>query len=513
MAKDEGRWMKLFAGFRHDLSEKSASGRLCYNREQCNKRIETALECVVKVTTEKRPKSLLALDIEIDRAQIEKGLDRAARRISQRVNIPGFRKGKAPRFIVENYFGRGALLEEAQEDLINRTFRDALQQENIEPVGQASLEEVHFDEEPFHFVVTVPVEPTVTLPDYRAIRVPAEERTVTDEMVEQALNERRERHVVLREPDEPRPARQGDQLTVQMETFVEGEPLEEREEGEDVPESTLVLEPDRLIPGLFDGLVGIEPGETREVTVHMDADHENEKVRDKDVTFKATLKRIEERILPEWDELPMLEETEGSLDDLRADTRKTLEENLRRETENNTVDAYLKELTEQTEYDIPDALIRQEAEAMLEEQARSFERYGITLDQMLQFRNQTRDDAINDLLPQAEERLKTRLALREIVRAEGFTINNDEIDAEVNRIVESYDEQERDTARNLLSTQLRSTVANSVLDQKLRERLFAIATGTAPELETPAAQDTAAEAGEAASSGSEPSESTDTAQA
>jgi trigger factor len=471
------------------------------------------LEFVVKVTTEKRPKSLLALDIEIDRAQIEKGLDRAARRISQRVNIPGFRKGKAPRFIVENYFGRGALLEEAQEDLINRTFRDALQQESIEPVGQANLEEVHFDEEPFHFVVTIPVDPTVTLPDYRAIRVPAEEQTVTDEMVEQALNERRERHVVLREPDEPRPARQGDQLTVQMETFADGEPLEEREEGEDVPESTLVLEPDRLIPGLFDGLVGIEPGETREVVVHMDADHENEQVRDKDVTFKATLKRIEERILPEWDELPTLEESEGTLDELRAETRRTLEENQRRETENNTVDAYLKDLAEQTEYDIPDALIRQEAEAMLEEQARSFERYGITLDQMLQFRNQTRDDATNDLLPQAEERLKTRLALREIVKAEGFTIDNDEIDAEVNRIVETYDEQERDTARNLLSTQLRSTVANSVLDQKLRERLYAIATGNAPELpaqdattdETPAGDAQAADTG----SGDETSESTE----
>jgi trigger factor len=298
-----------------------------------------------------------------------------------------------------------------------------------------------------------------------------------------------------------------------METFADGEPLEEREEGEDVPESTLVLEPDRLIPGLFDGLVGIEPGETREVVVHMDADHENEQVRDKDVTFKATLKRIEERILPEWDELPTLEESEGTLDELRAETRRTLEENQRRETENNTVDAYLKDLAEQTEYDIPDALIRQEAEAMLEEQARSFERYGITLDQMLQFRNQTRDDATNDLLPQAEERLKTRLALREIVKAEGFTIDNDEIDAEVNRIVETYDEQERDTARNLLSTQLRSTVANSVLDQKLRERLYAIATGNAPELpaqdattdETPAGDAQAADTG----SGDETSESTE----
>src|SRR3712207_9279305 len=114
---------------------------------------------LVKVTTEKLPKSLLALDIELDRSQVEKGLDRAARRISQRVQIPGFRKGKAPRFIVENYYGRAALLEEASDDLINTSFREALESEQIDPVGKANLENVEFSAEPYHFRVTVPVQP------------------------------------------------------------------------------------------------------------------------------------------------------------------------------------------------------------------------------------------------------------------------------------------------------------------------------------------------------------------
>lgn len=434
----------------------------------------------MKVTTEKLPKSLLALDIEIDRTQVEKSLDRAARRISQKYNIPGFRKGKAPRFIVENYFGRAVLMEEANEDLINRSFRAALEQEQIEPVGQASLnpEDVHFDEEPFHFRVTVPVAPTVTLPAYRDIRVDVEETPVTDEMVEQALEARRERHVVLREPEEPRPAQQGDQLTVQMETFVDGELLDERQEGEEIPETTLVLEPDRLVTGLYDGVLGIMPDETREITVHMPEDHENEQVRDKDVTFKVTLKRIEERMLPEWDELPVLEESEGTLDDLRAETRTQLEERQRSERERETIDKYIERVVEQTEYDIPDAMIQREAERLLDEQGQAFERYGISLDQMLQYRGQTREQAAEELLPQAEDRLKTRLAMQEIVKAEGFTIGDHEIEREVGRIVEAYEEQERDVARALLSTQLRSTVASSVLDQKLRKRLFAIATGT-----------------------------------
>jgi len=446
----------------------------------------------VKVTKEKLPKSLLAIEIELDREQVEKGLDRAARRLSQKYNIPGFRKGTAPRFIVENYFGRPALIEEASEDLINKAFKEALDQENIDPVGQASLADVSFDEPPYHFRVTVPVAPTTTLPDYRAIQAPFESHEVTDEMVAEAMDDRRERHVVLREPEEPRPAQQGDQLTVQLDSFLDGEPLEERADGAEIPESTVVLEPGRLIPGLYEGLLGIVPDETREVVGHMPADHANEKVRDQDVTFKVKLLRIQERLLPEWDELPVLEEFEGSLDELREKTRADLVQNMRTSAERNTIDAYITQLVQQTDYDIPDAIIGQEADSMLHQRGHEFERYGITLDQMLQYRGQTHDEAVEELKPQAEERLKTTLALREIVRAEGLVAGESEVDEEVGRIVESYEEDQRESARLLLSNQLRSSVASSVIDKKLRDRLFAIATGAAPALEDVVPVDTIA---------------------
>lgn len=436
----------------------------------------------VKVTTEKLPKSILALDIELDREQVEKGLDRAARRLSQKVNVPGFRKGKAPRFIIENYFGRASLIEEASEELINKAFKEALQQEGIDPIGKASLQNVAFDEEPFHFRVTVPVAPTTTLPDYRAIRAPLEEPVVTDEMVAQAMDSRLERHVVLREPEEQRPAQQGDQLTAQLESFVDGEPLEERDEDAPVPESTIIMEPDRLVPGLYEGLLGIAPDETREITVHMPEDHANERVRGKDVVFKVKLLRLQERLLPDWEELPVLEEFEGSLDELREKTRAELLESMREAAKRETLDAYVKQLVEQTQYDIPDALIEQEADQMLHQQGHEFERYGITLDQMLQYRGQTHDQAVEDLKPQAEERLKTTLALQEIVRAEGLSINQHEIEEEVARMVDTYEEEQRERVRALLSDQLRSTVASSVLDKKLRERAVEIATGNAPAL-------------------------------
>jgi trigger factor len=442
----------------------------------------------VKVTTEKLPKSLLALDVELDRPQVEKGLDRAARRLSQKVNVPGFRKGKAPRFILENYFGRQALIEEATDDLINKAFKEVLEQEQIEPYGPASLASVDFDSEPYHFRVLVPVAPTTKLPDYRSIQAPLEIEDVTDEMLDAAMDARRERHVVLREPEEPRPAQQSDELTVQLESFVDDEPLDDRGEDGEVRESKVVLEPDRVVAGLYEGLLGIMPDETREITAQMDDDHANEQVRGKEVLFKVKLLRLQERLLPDWDELPVLEEFEGTLEELREKTRSELIETARTNAERQTVDAYVKQLVDQSDYDIPDAMIEREADGMLHRQGHEFERYGISLEQMLQYRGKTHDEAVDELKPQAEEQLKNTLALSEVIRAEGLTVDDDEIEAEIKTMLDSYEEEQRERAQALLSTQLRSTVASSVLDKKLRERLVAIATGTAPELEAPASE-------------------------
>jgi trigger factor len=224
----------------------------------------------------------------------------------------------------------------------------------------------------------------------------------------------------------------------------------------------------------------------------MPDDHANERVRDQDVTFKVTLEHVQERLLPDWDELPVLEEFEGTLDELREKTRSELAETLRNSEERETVDTYIKQLVSQTEYDIPDALITQEADELLHQQGHQFERYGITLEQMLQYRGQTHDQAVEELKPQAEEQLRTTLALREVIRAEGLSVNEAEIDAELADILDSYEEEQRDRARILLTTQLRSTVASSAFDKKLRAHLLTIATGGAPDFDTQPAAETEA---------------------
>jgi len=470
----------------------------------------------VKVTTEKLPKSILALDIELDREQVEKGLDRAARRLSQKYNIPGFRRGKAPRFIVENYFGRSALLEEASEDLVNRAFRAALEQEGIDPVGQASLEDMSLDSEPFRFRVHVPIQPTVKLPDYRSIRVPLEVPEITEEMLQDAMDARRERHVVLKDLEEERPVQEGDQLEVELDASVDGQPLDDREPGTPPPPSTLVMEKRRLAPGLFDGLIGAHVGQRIAVISHIPEDHSNKRVAGKDVQFIVKINKIQERLLPDWEELTTLEEFEGTLDELREKTRAELAEQARENAERAVIDTYIERLVEQTEFDIPDVLIEREADRLLHNQEYyQYERYGVKAEQVYQMQNRKREDILKSMLPQGEERLKINLALREVVRAEGLEIEDDEIEAEVARLVDQYEEEQREQARALLSTELRATVASSVLDKKLRDRIMAIATGQvdgasgdeaapapaeeqapaeAPSAETPAEEQAAAEA-------------------
>lgn len=260
----------------------------------------------MKVTTEKLPKSLISLQIEIDRDQFERGLDQAARRLSQKFPIHGFRPGKAPRFIIERTFGRAALIEEATEDLINNAYKKAIQQEQIEVIGPPALERID-SLEPFIFTVKVPVPPTVTLADYRSIRVPLNVEPVTDQMVELELERMREEHVILQELDEPRPAQQGDRLRVLLSTKVEGDEdkAETGDESEAESEAAgseeqLDLEPNRLVDELYQGLIGMNVGEKKEIVATMPDDHAEESIRGKKVTFKVEVLGIQRRIVPAW---------------------------------------------------------------------------------------------------------------------------------------------------------------------------------------------------------------------
>ena len=506
----------------------------------------------MKVTTERLPKSLIALDIELDQQQVDKGLDRAARKLSQQYSIPGFRPGKAPRFIVENYLGRARIMEEATDDLINKAFQDALKQEQITPVGKANLETV--EEKPFRFRVTVPVEPVVELPDYHAFHLPYEVEPVTDDLVQRLLDAQREQHAVLRELEEPRPAQPGDMLTVTMTNDLdqddEGEDGEDDEDDlpegvyadevdlededeieagdeDDLPEGAyadeveleddtdfvaddeaededaddvnadetqIALVEDRVRPEIYAALVGAQAGETRTFTIQHGDDEEDEAVRGREVTYTVEVKNVQERLLPEWDELPTLTDFEGDIEAMRASARDRLQRASNERARKTLIDSFVDRVIAESAPDIPDAMIEERAGELFHQRVAEFARYGLSEEQYLNAIGMTHEQALDEYRDQAQKDVQRSVILGEIIRREGIRIEDADIEAESERFLEDYDEGRREQMRTLLqSPHMKTMLASSALDRKLRDRLVAIATGQA---EGSIGQDSGASSGE-----------------
>ena len=450
----------------------------------------------MKVVTERLPKSVIAVDIELDQQQVNKGLDRAARKLSQQYTIPGFRPGKAPRFIVENYLGRARIMEEASDDLINKAFQEALKQENISPVGKPNLENV--EENPFRFRVTVPVEPVVELGDYRAYNIPYEVEPVPDETVAKLLDAQREQHVVLQELEEPRPAQEGDMVTITLSSDLdeddedldaelelddeddEDDLDDEDDEGEDDKEEKIALVQDRVRPEIYEALIGAQPGDTRTITIHYDEDEESEQLRGRDVTYTLTIKNVQERLLPDWEELPTLTDFEGDIEALRANARSRLEHAAEERARKKVIDAILERAVAETQIEIPDAMIEERAGEMFHEQVAQFAQYGITEEQFLSLSGKSHEEAVGEFHERAEQDVRRSLIVREIIRREDLKLGEQDLQQEMARFLADFGPEREAEVRSMLENPRMGTmIASAALDRKLRDRLVAIARGEA----------------------------------
>jgi trigger factor len=426
----------------------------------------------VKVTSERMPRSILQLTIEIDEATVEKELDRAARSLSQKAKVPGFRPGKAPRAILERFYGRQALLEEASEGMINAGFKYALESEGIDPIAQASLGDVQFNTLPYTVVINVPVEPITKIADYSGYKQDFSVPAVTDEVLNRAMDDLREKHVVLREPDESRAALQGDLVTAEVDVVHNGLSINGRIDGQPAQSTDLILEPGRLIGGLMEGVIGLSIGDNKIIDATMPDDYTDETLRGQAVTFDVTVRRIQERILPDWDELPTLENKEGTLADLKHASSDELAKNARENAENRLVNGFIDSLVAGAVYDYHESMIEQEADRILRGQEQEYARYGTTAEAVYRQMGRKREDLVAQYLPQGEERLKRNLALREFVTAEGILVDDADIDAEIDTMLESYEPEQKETMKALLREQLVASVANAALDKKIRARII-----------------------------------------
>lgn len=286
----------------------------------------------MKVTAENGENQQVTLTIEIEAAEVTKAVNKAAKRLANRVNIPGFRKGKAPRIIVERHVGTDALMQEAFDLIAPQAFDNALKEQKIEPVTRPNIDIVTLEDgKDLVFKATVTPRPEVKLGDYKGLKVEKQVAEVKDEDVEKQIKNFQDRQGKMVDAPEGAAVENGDFTTLNFEGFVDGTPFEGGK-GEDYP---LQIGSGSFIPGFEDQLVGAKIGEEKEVNVTFPEEYHSKDLAGKAAMFKCTIKSIKRKELPEInDELAKKVSKFDTLDELKADIRKNLEENAERKAEN-----------------------------------------------------------------------------------------------------------------------------------------------------------------------------------
>lgn len=422
--------------------------------------------CSMKVTTETLEDSQIALNIEAEAGELNKAMDDAYRRLVNKISVPGFRKGKAPRFILEQHIGKGALLEEALEELIPQLYKEAIDLQKIEPIERPQMEIIQT--EPVVFKAVVPVKPTVELGDYHNLKLQPEPVEITDKEIDAAVELKRQEQAVLSPVD--RPVQFGDLVTLNIEANIGEKPfLNHKDIVYEVNKDSQVP-----LPGFAEKLKGAKKGKGKDFTLIIPPDYRIKEFVGKECFFKVAVTEVKEKQLPElddefsqtcgYDNLTSMKE--ALCVDLK-DKAKQLGDQRLRET---AVDA----VVEISQVHYPPILENKEIDRLLEREAR---RLGFTkLNDYLNATNSTEEKLRDSLRPTVKKQIARLLVLDEIARIENIEIDESEVDNQTNEIVKS-EEGEGDKIRQFLQLpQVKESMRETLRRNKTVDWLVKIAT-------------------------------------
>lgn len=390
----------------------------------------------MKVTVENGENQQVTLTIEVEAAEINKAVEQACKRLANRVSIPGFRKGKAPRMIVERHVGKDAVLQEAFDIVAPKALSKAFDEQKIDPVTRPNVDIETLEEgKDLVFKATVTPRPEVKLGDYKGLNVPKNEVNITDEDVEKQLKTFQDRQGKLVDAPEGAEVKDGDFTTLDFKGFVDGEAFDGGE-GKDYP---LQIGSNSFIPGFEDQLVGAKIGEERDVNVKFPEEYHAKELAGKNATFKCTIRSIKTKELPAIDdELAKKVSKFETLDELKADIRKNLEENAERTAENDQKSAAIEMATNNITVDIPAVMIDNRVTAMIQEMAMRLEQQGMKLEQYLQYAGTDIAKLREQYRETAEKNVKTDLMLEEVAKAEDIKVEAKDLDEEVAVMAAAY---------------------------------------------------------------------------
>ncbi len=425
----------------------------------------------MKVTQEKLPASQVGLEIEITPEMSKQAYERVLQEFTRSTNIPGFRKGKVPRQVLIQRFGPTRIKAAAVEDLVDKALKEALQQEKIEAIGNFQLRS-SFDDlitqfepgNPLTFSAAVDVQPEVDLQQYKDLSVQAEEVKPEEGKVDTVLGNYQSQMATL-VPVEGRAAQKGD--TAVVDYHGRFTPAGEDAEEQDVPggqaeDFQVELDDGKFIPGFIDGIVGMNAGETKEVSVTFPEDYPQEELAGRPATFTMTLKELKEKELPELDDDFAQEASGGdyqTIADLRESLEKRFTEEAEEKTKSNKEQAILDELITKIKAELPETLVEREVEFMITQTAMQLQNQGVDIKRLLNqetlpmLKERSRPDAIG--------RIKRTLALGEVAKRESITTSDAEVNDRVREVMADLEGRDVDPER------LRTAVAEDLLKEKI----------------------------------------------
>jgi trigger factor len=424
----------------------------------------------VKISTQPMESSQVLLEIEVEPPRVERALDEAYKRYAQRLNIPGFRRGKAPRPLVERMVGRESLLEEALERLVPAVYREAVSEAGLHPIEEAQVQIVEV--EPLRIKATVPVRPEVRLGDYRALRRELQVPPVTDEQVDKLLDQLREAHATW-VPVE-RPAQLGDRVALDVRGTVGERVLLDRRDVEYV----LREDDQRPLPGFAAALVGLAPESERTFTLRVPEDFADQELAGQEATFTVRLHWVKEKQLPAADDA--FASTVGAfntIEELRAQLREELATRFEADARQQLAEDVVEAVVGVASLELPPQAIEKQAERLRRRLAASLDNQGITIEQYLQLTGKSAADFEDELRAQARRELTRMFVLDAVADAEHITVDPVEVEAEIRRATSGRADAARAARAALNNQETRERVELALRERKTIERLVELATG------------------------------------
>jgi len=389
----------------------------------------------MSLQVEKLEKNMAKLTVEVPAEQFEAALKTSYNKNKNKFNIPGFRKGKAPQAMIEKMYGVGVFYEDAVDEAINASYPDAAKESGLEIVSrpEISIEQVEKGKS-FIYVATVATKPEVTLGEYKGIEVEKAKPEVTDADVEAELKKVQEQNSRLVSVED-RAVADGDQTVIDFEGFVDGKAFE----GGKAEDYTLVIGSHSFIDTFEEQLIGKNIGEDVEVNVTFPAEYHAAELAGKPATFKVKIKEIKMKELPELNdefasEVSEFETLDAYKEDVKNKLAETKQAQATAENENNVV----QKVVDNAQMDIPAPMVDEQVRNMIEDYARRLQSQGISFDQYLQFTGSTIEQLQEQMRPQAELRLRTRLVLEAVVAAEKIEPSEELVEAEIKKMSENY---------------------------------------------------------------------------